>query len=74
MGTWGAGLYDNDISCDVRDTYIEFLKDKLSNQESYEKTLNMYQECIGDIDDEPLLWFALAETQWKVGRLMPEVK
>jgi len=51
-----------------------FLQEKLSNQEAYEKTLEMYQECIGDEDGEPLFWLALSETQWKVGRLTPEVK
>ena len=73
MGTWGASLYANDTTCDVRDTYVDFLQDQLSNQEAYEKTLEELHEYIGD-QDEPLFWFALAETQWKVGRLMPEVK
>jgi len=73
MGAWGAGLYANDSTCDVRDTYIGFLEDQLSNQEAYEKTLEKCREYIGD-QDEPFLWFALAESQWKVGRLMPEVK
>ena len=74
MGAWGTGLYANDTTCDVRSTYMDFLQEQLSNQEAYEKTYEMYKDCIGDIDEEPLFWFALAETQWKVGRLMPEVK
>jgi len=45
----------------------------LSNQEAYQRTLEKCHEYIGD-NEESLLWFALAETQWKVGRLMPEVK
>ena len=74
MGTWGAELYANDTTCDVRDTYMGFLRDQLNNKEAYEKTLETYQACIGDEDEETLLWFALSETQWKVGKLMPEVK
>jgi len=73
MGTWGAGLYANDCASDVRDTYMGFLRDQLSNDEAYERTLKEYAEYIGD-QDEPLLWYALADTQWKTGRLMPEVK
>lgn len=73
MGTWGAGLYANDSTCDVRDSYIKYLQDGLSNSEAYEKTLKDYEELIGD-QDEPFLWFALAETQWKTGRLTSEVK
>ena len=74
MGTWGSGLYGNDTTCDIRDTYMGFLKERLSNQEAYEKTLEKYEDYMKDPDEAPLFWFALAETQWKVGRLMPEVK
>lgn len=73
MGTWGTGLYANDCTCDVRDSYMKFLREGLGNSEAYKKTLEEYQEYIGD-QDEPFLWYALAETQWRMGRLLPEVK
>lgn len=73
MGAWGSGLYANDSTVDVRDTYLGFLKEQLNSQEAYEKTLEKCREYIGD-QDEPLFWYALADTQWKVGRLSPEVK
>lgn len=28
----------------------------------------------GDLEEEPLFWYALADTQWNYGRLLPEVK
>ena len=74
MGTWGSNLYANDLTSDVRDVYMGFIKEQLSNQDSYEKTLETFVECIGDEDEEPLFWFALADTQWKIGRLNPVVK
>ena len=74
MGAWGTSLYANDTTADVRDTYMGFLRDQLSNEEAYKKTILEFNELIGDEDEEPFLWFALAETQWKVGRLTPEVK
>lgn len=73
MGAWGSGLYANDSTCDVRDSYMKFLQEGLENREAYEKTLEEFQEYIED-QDEPFLWFALAETQWRTGRLLPEVK
>jgi hypothetical protein len=73
MGAWGSGLYANDVTCDVRDTYMKYLQDQLGNIEAYELTIKNFKECIGD-EDEPLLWYALADTQWRMGRLMPEVK
>ena len=73
MGTWNAGLFSNDTTCDVKDTYMDLLKKQFSNQEAYQKTYDEYEELIGT-DEEPLFWYALADTQWNVGRLMPEVK
>jgi hypothetical protein len=73
MGVWGTELYDNDSACDVRDGYLDFIQDGLANDEAYEKTLEMFHEYIGD-DDEPVFWLALAETQWKVGRLRSDVR
>lgn len=33
-----------------------------------------YRSIIGDIDEEPLFWFALADTQWNWGVLLSPVK
>ena len=74
MGFWGSSLYANDTTSDVRDSYMNYLMNQLSDQEAYEKILNEYADCFKDEDEGPLAWYALAETQWKVGRLLPEVK
>ena len=74
MGTWGTGLYDNDTTSDVRDIYMQYLREQLSNMEAYKKTVEGFQGLIGDEDEEPLFWYALAETQWRMGRLTPDVK
>ena len=74
MGAWSSSLYGNDITCDVRDTYMKYLQDQLSNQEAYSKTIEMFSGIEDNSDDAPLFWYALAETQWKTGRLLPEVK
>lgn len=73
MGTWGTGLFSNDITCDVKDAYVQFLKEQFSNEEAYKKTLKEF-ECLFETEEEPLFWYALADTQWNLGRLMPEVK
>jgi len=73
MGFWGTSLYSNDTTNDVRDTYKSYLEKQCTNLEAFEKTLEQCHEYIG-IEEEPFFWYALAETQWKVGRLMPEVK
>lgn len=74
MGTWGFGLYSNDTTCDFRDSYLNYLDNGLSNDEAFYK---VYAELMSSAcckEDEPLFWFALADTQWRWGRLMPNVK
>lgn len=73
MGYWGTQLYANDTTCDVRDTYKKYLYEQYSDEEAYQKTLCQCECYIGDCE-EAMLWYALAETMWSVGRLTPEVK
>ena len=73
MGVWGTSLYANDFSSDVRDSYMKFLQEQFGDEEAYCKTIEKFYECFND-EFEPLLWYALADTQWKLGRLLPEVK
>ena len=74
MGAWGSSLYANDTTCDVRDKYRKYLEEQLSNEEAYKKILEDFNDCMGDSDEEPLFWYALADSQWKVGRLTEDVK
>ena len=73
MGYWGAGLYANDTGADVRDAYMTALQDGLDDETSWEKVQEKFREYIGT-DEEPLFWYAAADTQWRLGRLRPEVK
>ena len=73
MGIWSENLFANDLTCDVRDTYIRFLEQQLSNEIAYRKTYDKYCTLIGT-EEEQLFWYAIADTQWNVGRLMPEIK
>jgi len=72
MGVWGVGLYQDDVTCDVKEEYLNWLRIGKTNIEA---TLELIEEgTIDDEDDSSLFWFALADTQWKYGRLLPEVK
>ena len=66
-------MFSNDTTTDVRDTYIQFLRQQLSNEEAYQRTCEEYKELIGT-EEEPLFWYSLADSQWNVGRLTTEVR
>lgn len=72
MGFWNYKLYGNDTACDVRDAYIEFAQNgDISN--AYKLLKKEFSDVFGS-DEEPLFWYALAETQWQYGELSEEVK
>lgn len=74
MGAWGTAVFSDDVACDVRDDYREYLGKGLSDGEATAKVLKAYAEQLDDSDDGPVVWLALAATQWKCGRLEPRVK
>lgn len=74
MGAWGTGLYQDDTTCDIKDDYITYLRIGMTNEEATKKIIEENDWCFEYEDEGALLWFALADTQWKYGRLLDEVK
>ena len=74
MGIWGSELYQNDTSLDVKDEFEELYRTGDTVQDITKKMIDEYKSIMGDIDEEPLFWMALADTQWDLGVLMPFVK
>ena len=70
MGAWGVKLYQDDVACDVKNEYIFKLKVGLSNEVITQNMINNYLVS----EDEIIFWLALADTQWRYGRLREEVK
>ena len=73
MGVWSYNLYGNDITCDVKETYMEALKTADNDNDAFISTLKAFEE-IKNTDEECLVWYAIADIQWKTGRLTEFVK
>jgi hypothetical protein len=72
MGTWGTGLFMDDIACDVRDHYRELLEDLVEDDEATRLTIENFRAYMDEPDGVALL--ALAVTQSSLGRLDPDIK
>lgn len=68
MGTWGINLYDDDTTLDVRDAYIEKIKNRKTNEDTMKEMLEEFTDIL-ESEEKQLFWFALADTQWNLGRL-----
>lgn len=72
MGAWGTKLYDDDVASDVKNEYIDLLRQGIDNEEVTKRLIQKWDT--EDIEDGPIFWFALADIQWKYGRLLEYVK
>ena len=69
-----AGLYQDDIYYDVREEYITYLRKGMTNEEATRQIIEENNWCFASEDKGALLWLTLADTQWKYGRLLDEIK
>lgn len=74
MGTWGSGLFSDDIACDVKEYYMKCLREDMSADEAEASAVSYFSEELSDSDDGPVVVLALADTAWRVGRLSEKLK
>lgn len=74
MGAWGTGLYSDDTSCDVRDDYVTHLSQGCASEEAEQKILDGYGQLLAQPEIACCVYFALADTAWKYGRLSASLK
>ena len=74
MGVWGPGIYQNDTAEDIKDEFKELYNSGKDVQEITDELISKYDDITSDSEEAPLFWFALADTQWKYGVLLPTVK
>lgn len=80
MGTWGTGLYSNDVAEDVREACKDIYA-FLNIDSGTEKIFDIFSEYVCnsnmsfDVDNETAsFWYALADWQWNHGILSATVK
>lgn len=74
MGTWGPKLYQDDFAEDIRDYYIDQLRRGKIGINITQELLVKHMIQISDPEEASIFWFALADTQWNLGRLEDKVK
>jgi len=74
MGVSSTAIFGDDTACDVRDAYRELVAHGSLGPEATDQLLREWGDIIDDEDDGPVIWLALAATQWACGRLEERVK
>jgi len=73
MGTWGFGVAEDDTVRDVLGIFDDRLKGGATIPEATAAVLREFESALNDEDEKPLIWLALAKSQWAYGALDPEV-
>lgn len=75
MGAWGVKLYQDDTALDIKEIYNSEIRSGKSNEEITNTIIELNKKMIEDEEEgAPIFWCILADLQWNVGRLIPEVK
>src|ERR1700687_3648606 len=69
MGSWGVGIFADDLAADVRADFRELVGDGLSATEAVDRLMGEYASFVNDPEEGPVFWLAMADSQWKLGRL-----
>ncbi len=63
MGSWGTGIFSDDVACDVRCQFRDLLGQGKSAAETTRTVLRDWQPALNDEEDGPVVWLALASLQ-----------
>ena len=74
MGSWGVGLYSDDTTCEIRNSFKDHLQSGLSHSAAEQEILKRFSELLLDHQVACLVYFALADTEWRFGCLSRHVK
>jgi hypothetical protein len=72
MGTWAYGIFDDDITLDLKDVFEEYIEEGLSVPETTKRTLEKHPWRF-KVDD-PRVYLAIASLQIEHGELQKDVK
>jgi hypothetical protein len=74
MGSWGPGVFSDDLACEIRDQYRALLGEGRDGVTATDLLLGTFGQALADQDSAPVFWLSLAVVQWRMGRLEERVQ
>jgi hypothetical protein len=68
MGTWGTALFSDDLAADLRNDLRALLGDGVPVDAAVDRLVADHETALGDPDEAPVFWLAVAYAAWKLGR------
>ena len=70
LGTWGSGIFDDDVALDVRGLFEEKIGEGASVEDATQAVLQEFDSALEHMDDDPVIHLAIAALQLEQGRLL----
>lgn len=74
MGTWGTGIFEDDLALDVKAFYTDTQKQGMSVAEGTRETQKRFASSLTDPDERSTVLIALAACQKEQGTIDPVVQ
>jgi len=77
VGAWGTGIFDDDTTCDVRDSFIDYLDEGNTPEEATQLILEEYLDEFNpeeDLEVMSLIYIGLSAIQMKKKCLQEQVR
>lgn len=69
MGISGVGIFADDLAADLRGEFRELLGEGYSAAAAVDRLMAEYASSLSNPNEKTVFWFALADCQWKLGRI-----
>lgn len=73
MGCWGVGILQDDTAWDVYEAYFDLHNEGKAQPIIRNILETKYADIIADEEESSVFWFALAEAEWELGKVQPDV-
>jgi hypothetical protein len=73
MGTWGTGIFDDDVAGDVHDAFDDELSAGADAATAAKRVLDRFASDLDDLDEGPAIYLALAALQLEHGALQQDI-
>ncbi len=74
MGTWGPGVFSDDLAADIRTDWRDLVVQRVDDAEATRRIVERYAEELSDDEQADVVWIALAAAQHETGRLNEVVR
>ena len=74
MGTWGYGIFEDDIASDVRGEFEDAIAEGLDSSAATQRVFEVFSEAVEDEEEGPVIWLSLAVLQLDRGILQDDIR